>query len=166
MNTLVAVSVLMSMLGQTPLPDDPLQRCATKAVRGDFGRVPGWKLDFYQKVLDEGLTVDGKAKRTTYCPYCAGDTCADGSPVRNGICAASPNVRMHAIVWLATDGILKVCDRGGLVKVGTVKWKGKAVTCTRPGESANFDVWVTRCKGSCWHGPGTKRHVPYAVLSD
>ena len=137
------------------LPNAPLQRCATKALRGDFGTVPAWKLDAYRHVIERRLTAQGRAKRTTYCPSCSGLTCADGSRVRPGICAASRNIPMHAIVWLASDGLLKVCDRGGWVDLRHV----------RRGETANFDVWVPKCAGGCWTGPGTKRHVPWAVIS-
>ena len=57
---------------------------------------------------------------------------------------------MHAIVWLQTDGLLKVTDRGGAVRV------------PRGGESAHFDVWVPDC--SCRSSQGTRRAVPWAVL--
>lgn len=139
------------------LPADLLQRCARKALRGDFGKVPAWKLAIYQRVLNKGLTIQGRAKRTNYCPQCSGTHCADGSPVRRGICAASRNIPMHSIIWLATDGLLKVCDRGGWVRVG-----GRY---TRRGETANFDVWVPDCPGGCWTGPGTKRNVAWAQVA-
>lgn len=154
------------IVAQTPdLPTDPLQRVAQKAIRGDFGVIPAWKLAIYRKVVEKGITADNVAKRTTYCPYCSGKKCADGSRVRRGICAASPNIPMHSIIWLASDGLLKVCDRGGLVKVGRAKWRGKWYNCTKGAETANFDVWKPRCVGHCWTGPGTLRRVPWALIS-
>ena len=138
------------------LPADLFQRCAVKALRGDYGRLPEWKRRAYRWGLKHGVTVCGRAKRTTYCPRCSGPICADGSHVRRGICAASRNIPMHWIVWLATDGLLLVTDRGGAVKARP--------PYVRPGESANFDVWVPRCPGGCWHGSGTRHHVPYALL--
>ena len=136
-----------------PVPIDPLQKMAYQAVvQRLWPHIPHWKLAIYKRVLHEGITSDGLAKRTTYCPHCSSTGCADGSRVRDGICAASRNVPMHAIVWLETEGLLKVCDRGGAVRV--------------PGgrESAHFDVWVPDCAGGCWTGPGTKRGVPWAVI--
>lgn len=146
------------------LPTDPLQRIAAKVGRGDFPNAPQWKLDIYHQVYERQITIRGLAKRTTYCPRCSGTTCADGSRVRSGVVSASPNVPMGSIVWLASDGLLKVTDRGGLVKVGTVTWRGRRVRCTLPGESANFDVWKQRCVGACWTGPGTKRLVSWAII--
>jgi len=77
-----------------------------------------------------------RAKCTTYCPYCSGTTCADGSHVRRGTCAASPNVPMHSRVWVEGVGVLLVTDRGGAVKARR--------PYTRRGESAVIDIWVPR----------------------
>jgi hypothetical protein len=138
------------------LPADPLQRCATKALAGRFGKLAPWKAHIYAQVLASGQTVQDLAKRTTYCPHCSGMTCADGSHVRLGICAASRNIPMHAVIWLASDGLLKVCDRGGAVRVGG--------GYTLDSETAVFDVWVPDCPGGCWTGPGTKRDVAWAIV--
>lgn len=136
------------------LPTDPLQRIAYRAVvLKQWPEAPKWKLDAYQRVLDNNITVRGAARRTCYCPHCAGNRCADGSRVRHGICAASKNIAMHSIIWLASDGLLKVTDRGGAVKPHP-----------RQGEAAHFDVWQTSCRG-CSRGPGTKKRVPFAVIS-
>lgn len=59
---------------------------------------------------------------------------------------------MHSLVWLATDGLLRVTDRGGAVRV-----PGRA-------ENAHLDVWRERCVGDCWNGPGTKRRVAWAII--
>lgn len=133
--------------------NDPLQKMAYQAVVLKlWPDVPHWKLEIYRRVLHEGITVKGLAIRTTYCPHCSGTGCADGSHVRDGICAASPNVPMHAIIWLETEGLLKVCDRGGAVRTPSGS------------ENAHFDVWVPHCDGGCWTGPGTKREVPWAII--
>ena len=78
-----------------------------------------------------------RAKCTTYCPRCSGNTCADGSHVRRGVVSASPNIPMHSRVWIEGYGELLVTDRGGAVKVGH--------GYTRKGETANFDIWVPSC---------------------
>ncbi|MEN6305404.1 MAG: hypothetical protein ABFD96_21960 [Armatimonadia bacterium] len=135
------------------LPTDPLQRIAYRAVvLREWPKAPQWKLDAYQEVLDKGITSKGAARRTSYCPSCSGTRCADGSRVRHGICAASKNIPMHSIIWLAGDGLLKVTDRGGAVKPHP-----------RHGESAHFDVWQRSCRG-CSTGPGTRKRVPFAVI--
>jgi len=136
---------------------DPLQRCASKAVSGVYGPLPSWKLALYKKVLDQDLTVAGRVKRTNYCPQCSGTHCADGSRVRRGVCAAPKSIPMHSIIWTQTDGLLKVCDRGGAVKSAPSKY-------LRKGEAHVIDVWVPDCPGDCWTGPGTVRQVPFAVV--
>lgn len=148
MHTIIAI-VISALCGTAHAAPAPTNLRPVAAQRLAAGHLPQW---------------EGRAKVTTYCPRCSGGRCADGSPVRRGICAASPNIPMHSIVELEGIGKLKVCDRGGLVKVGTVTWRGKRVQCTQKGETANFDRWVPRCAGSCWAGPGTRRLVRYRVV--
>lgn len=135
------------------LPADPLQRVAYRAVvLNEWPEAPAWKIEAYKQVLDKGIFAGKAARRTTYCPGCAGNRCADGSRVRDGICAASKNIPMHSIIWLASDGLLKVTDRGGAVRPHP-----------RQGETAHFDVWRPSCRG-CSTGPGTIKRVPFAVI--
>lgn len=138
------------------LPADPLQRIAYRAVIiEEFGPLPAWKLAAYKRVLQDGITVQGAAKRTNYCPRCSGGRCADGSRVRPGVCAAPKIIPMHSVIWLASDGLLKVCDRGGAVKA----WPSRFL---RRGEDVVIDVWQRSCGSSC--NAGTRRRVPYAVI--
>jgi len=136
------------------LPVDAIQRVAAKALRGDYDPVPGYIKHLYLVAQQRGLTVQGVARLTTYCPRCSGMTCADGSRVRDGICAANPQIAMHSWVWLECSGWLKVCDRGGWVTLGYCRY----------GQTANVDEWLPGCVGDCWRGPGTRERVPYAVL--
>lgn len=156
---LLAASLLAALACHA---DDLRATAAAKLARGGLQK---WERAAYEKIMAGKHSPVRRAKVTTYCPRCSGGTCADGSPVRRGICAASPNIPMHSILWVEGDGILQVCDRGGLVKVGTVTWRGRRVTCTRKGESANLDVWVPSCAGGCWTGPGTRRLVRYVVVN-
>lgn len=136
------------------LPTDPLQRVAAKVLAGRYDPVKPYIRRLYLAVQQQGLTVQGRAKRTLYCYRCAGTNCNDGSPVRRGICAGSENIPMHSWIWIATDGWVKKCDTGGAVTTAH---------CGR-GESVVVDVWVPRCPVDCYEGPGTKRRVEYAVL--
>ena len=143
--------------------DDPFRRHAAQTLAGQHGVQGQWKLNIYRHALARGVRVQGLAKRTLYCPFCAGTHCKDGSAVRLGVCAANPEVPMGAHVWLEGSGLYKVCDRGGKV----------TLAYTRSTESANFDLWVPRCPGPvkwtrhrrCWGGPGCIRTVPYAIVS-
>ena len=160
--TLVALALALAatcaVAGPT-LSQDPLQRCAQKVLRGDFGPVPAWKLDIYKRVIERGTTVSGKARKTNFCRSCAGTNCCDGSRVRAGICAASRNIPTHSVVWVECVGLLLVTDTGGAVKV-------------RNGRSADFDVWVPRCRGTsksqhrnCWTtATGTVPFTHWAMI--
>ena len=160
MLTLMLLSLALTGAPQPPdaLPTDPLQRCATRALRGDYGRLRTWQGDAYRTVLAKGITVQGRAKVTRYCPQCSGRTCADGSRVRPGICAAPRRVPMHSLVFIAGEGLYRVTDRGGAVQWAPSRY-------LRSGELAVFDTWVPDCPGGCWTGPGTRRRVPFAVLT-
>lgn len=133
---------------------DQLQVAARKALSGAYGVLPAWKRQAYELVIAKGLTVDGLTRRTNYCRHSAGRRCADGSPVRSGICAAPKSIPMHSIVWLASDGLVKVCDRGGAVRVGG--------GYTDRYENMRLDLWRSRCGRSCL--TGTKRRVPWALI--
>ena len=138
-------------------PQDALQACAAKALAGGYGPLPKWKSDAYKLVLAKHLTVQGRAKTTTYCPCCDSSAYIGGTKYIPGVtCAANPEIPRYSIVWLQTVGMLRVTDRGGAVKI-----TGKYV---RRGETANFDRFVEHCEGGCWTGPGTVRNVPYAVI--
>ncbi len=153
---LVLLTLLAPMPAGQALPADPLQRAAYKvAVLGQHAPdAPAWKLDLYRDVLASGQGIGGRCRRTNYCPRCSGTKCSDGSRVRRGVCAASRNIRMHSVLWLASDGIVLVTDRGGAVRVG------HGLTNSR--ENARIDCWQQSCGASCQDG--TLVAVPWALL--
>lgn len=134
-------------------PVDAFRRYATAVLA--TGHLSPWQATALRDALARGVTVAGRAKRTSYCPRCCpGTRCADGSRVRVGVCAANRGIPMHSLLWVEGDGLLLVTDRGGAVRVGG--------GYTRAGESANVDVWRARCRGGC--NEGTRRNLPYAIL--
>ena len=50
------------------LPEDPFQRCAVRALRGDFGPLERWQRNAYAWGLAQGVTIQGVATVTTYYP--------------------------------------------------------------------------------------------------
>lgn len=134
---------------------DPLQRHAVQvALRRNPPDAPAWKINLYMQVILSGQTISGRARRTNYCPLCSGPRCSDESRVRPGVCAASRNIPMHSVLWLQTDGLLLVTDRGGAVRVGG--------GYTNPRENARVDAWQYRCGRTCQDG--TVSLVPWALL--
>ena len=97
---------------------DPLQACAAKALRGDFGTIPNWKLKVYQKVAAQGLTAQGKAWVTSYYPS---EGFPRGQHTRSGIGVSERSAAVYrrdwkrlrgCYVWTAAYGLRVVEDTG------------------------------------------------------
>jgi hypothetical protein len=143
------------------LPDDPCQRCAVKALRGDYGKLPGWKRDAYQWGIDNNITCKGKAKVTSYGPWesiamWGGGKTASGSSVNTKGCAANPELKFGTLLW-TPYGLRYVTDRGGWVKVGYAKVHGRMRRVTNKSESANLDYYTNS-------ELPTLRNAPYAIV--
>lgn len=159
------------VLQHTDLPTDPFQRTAYKALRGDFGALAPWQRYWYAEGLEQGWTVSGRAKVTSYGPWeppamSGGPYCwvpaAWFTPGAKGFCrvrltegcaAANPEIAKGAIVW-TPYGLRLVTDRGGWVKLGHVPGVGRV---TRASESANLDYFTLRPLS-------TLRGAPYLIL--
>jgi len=123
MKTLLALAVLaaapaLQQAADACLPEDPLQRCATKALRGDYGPLKPWQRDGYAAALAQGTTVQGRAWVTSYYP-------AEGFPrgqhCRSGIGVSERSAAVRSCdwtkhrgqwVWTAAYGIRVVEDTG------------------------------------------------------
>lgn len=143
------------------LPKDPFRRAATKALRGDYGKLPGWKRDAYQWGIDNNITCKGKAKVTSYGPWesiamWGGGKTASGSSVNTKGCAANPELKFGTLLW-TPYGLRYVTDRGGWVKVGYAKVHGRMRRVTNKSESANLDYYTNS-------ELPTLRNAPYAIV--
>ena len=133
-----------------PLPEDPCQRCAVKALRGDYNPLRTWQRYVYQYILDHNITVQGYAKLTGYGYHYESERGQNewtscGSHVHTAGCSANPEIPLGTLIW-TPYGVRYVNDRGGAVKLRN----------TRRDESANFDYWT--------FGNIGRRHVPYAIV--
>ena len=141
------------------VPGDRLQEHCVNVINGTWGTQPAWKVQAAWYVLGRSVTVQGRAKVTTYCDKCDSSGCgSDGGCLADGVVAANPEVNGHQVVWTEAYGFGIVCDRGGAVKLGEY---------VRAGESANIDTYMRDgCVGDCWTGPGTRRQQAYAIIGD
>ena len=136
------------------LPADLLQRCATKALRGDFGKLKSWQRAGYAAALQHGATVQGRAWTTSYYPsegFPRGQHCRSGI----GVSERSAAVRScdwrkcrGCYVWTAAYGIRVVEDTGANSNHG--------VAC-RKGADIWLDYWFPRARNA---NPVT----PYAFI--
>lgn len=152
-------------VAKTKLPNDPCQRCAAKALRGDYGKLPTWKRCAYEHIISNNITVakdGGYAKVTGYgylwesAAMAGGTVTASGSKVHTRGCAANPEIPFGTLVWTAR-GMRYVNDRGGWVKVGQARVYGKWKKVTNNKESANLDFYTEEP----YH---TSRNTPYAIV--
>ncbi len=140
------------------LPSEPFQRCATKALRGDYGALEHWQRCAYIWGIAKGIRCCGLAKVTSYGPWespcmSGGDETASGLSVSTKFCAANPELAFGTIIW-TEYGLRYVQDRGGWVKLGWVENVGRV---TRWTENANLDYYSER-------ELATLREVPWAVV--
>ncbi len=95
------------------LPNDPFQRAAIKALRGDFGPLPQWKRAAYRRGLRLGLRAEWPIIATAYWrdEGRSGQIDCRGRPL--GSHAAASNIIPQGwMVWLPQAGLRRICDRG------------------------------------------------------
>lgn len=136
------------------LPTDPFQRCAVKALRGNFGTLEDWQRAAYEYGMAQGLTVppENKAKVTSYGPWePCGRYTASGEPVSLKWVSVDPkHVPLGTLIW-TTWGLRYAMDTGGAVKV--------IPRYLRRGENQNFDYYTLR-------GRETERFVPWIIVKE
>lgn len=122
----LALLAAIAVPGAQPLPADPFQRTAVRALRGDYGRLQQWQRDGYSKALEgRGITCSGYAYLTSYGPWepaymSGGPYAADGARLNETMCAADRGLPFGCLVW--ADGSLRIVrDRGGAVTVSAAK---------------------------------------------
>ena len=100
------------------LPQDPFLRCATKALRGDYGKLKPWQRRGYAYGLKHRVTCWGKAWTTSYYPA---EGFYRGKPTRSGIgvsersaaiCSSKWRTHRGRYVWTQAYGIRVIEDTG------------------------------------------------------
>jgi len=119
------------------LPADPFQRCAVRALAGEFGALAPWQREAYTLGLERGVTVKGKAFVTAYYPWegrsgrvdCKGNPCTKRT-------AAANRLPYGTYVWVADPcGMRQVLDRGA---------RSNDRVADRRGCDLWVDLWMTR----------------------
>lgn len=115
---LVAAMGILASGHAQQLPEDPLQRCAHKALRGDYGRLQPWQRRGYELARRTGATIQGRAWVTSYYPS---EGFRRGQSTRSGVgvSARSAAVARHRwarlrgrYVWTAAYGLRVIEDTG------------------------------------------------------
>lgn len=128
-------------VGGDVLPNDPLQRCAIKALRGDYGRLKTWQRRGYEKALKRRITVQGLAWVTSYYPqegFHAGDVTRSGVGVsqRSAACIEARWKKWQGrFVWTAAYGLRIIEDMGA---------NSNEVVARKKGARIWFDYWFPR----------------------
>jgi hypothetical protein len=114
--SLIAMLLLLGAVPQSearkPLPHDPFQRCATKALRGDYGRLSGWQRAGYTAGLQQGVTVSRCLVLTQF----NGREASGKIDGRGRACtmrtAASNRIPQFSFIWTERTGLRQVLDTG------------------------------------------------------
>ncbi len=118
------------------LPADAFQRCAVKALRGDYGPLQEWQRVAYQRGLDIGAR-QVRAWVTTYYPeegFPRGQMCRWGYPVSERVAAANL-LPARTFIWLPEAGVRQVLDTGA---------RSNDAVAQRLGGSLWLDIWEPR----------------------
>ena len=94
------------------LPADPLQRCAVKALRGDYGKLAAWQEKAYRSALEQEITTNKTFVLTAYL-----GTHPDGKVDRRGHwctlrTAASNLIPYGSYIWTNQGGLRQILDCG------------------------------------------------------
>lgn len=139
-------------------PDpDPLQKHCRAMLNGSLGRQATWKMRAARYAVATGQTADRTVWNTTFCPKCDNSgVCFDGTKLRDGICAANPEIPLHRVIWTADFGFAVVSDRGQHVKLRYAH-----------GRQLNIDSYIAGgCPGGCNAGNGQTPATIGAILGD
>jgi len=123
------------------LPDEPLQRCATKALSGWFGELEDWQREGYERAL-QGDVRQVRAWVTTYFPeegFPRGQTTRYGHGVDER-CVAANLLPAYTWVWHPRTGIRQVLDTGA---------RRNDRVARRKGADLWLDFWEP-VRGSLW----------------
>lgn len=103
------------LLGTSPVPDlssDPFQRTATKALRGDYGKLQRWQHEGYSRGLRAGVTTNRTLVLTQY----NGREASGKTDRRGRACtmrtAASNRIPEYSYIWTERTGLRQVLDTG------------------------------------------------------
>ena len=145
------------------LPDDPFQRCAVKALRGDYGTLADWQRRGYQAGLAAGVTVQGTATVTTYYPqegFPRGQATRSGAGVceKHAACLRREWPRLRgSYVWVQPTTNSQGRLVGGLRQIMDT---GANSNHRRFGTRMGSDRWL-----DYWYPTPTElvRRAPYAI---
>ena len=126
MTTLLALSIVATTAFAQGLPRDPFQRCAIRALRGDFGKLAEWQRRGYARGLALGVTCNTRVWLTGY--YATegrqGQTDRRGRPCTRRTAAANL-VSENAWVWCeAAAELRQVRDCGAHRNDAVARRKG------------------------------------------
>ena len=94
------------------LPEDPFQRTATKALRGDYGKLQRWQREGYSRGLRDGVTASRTLVLTQYNGReASGKRDRHGNPCTMRTCASN-RIPQHSWIWTERTGLRQVRDCG------------------------------------------------------
>lgn len=144
----LALCALTAALPTTmDLPDDPAQRAAVKALRGDHGKLTPWQDEGYKLIMTTGARADRTLVLTAYYgTEPDGRRDRYGNPCTYRTCASNRLPR-HAYVWTESTNLRQVLDCGArsndrrAARLGGT-WVDVWYRSARHARAAGIDGWV------------------------
>ena len=117
-------AALISTTPSPDLPSDPFQRTATKALRGDYGKLQRWQHEGYSRGLRAGVTTSRTLVLTQYNGReASGKRDRRGKPCTLRTCASN-RIPQYAWVWTERTGLRQVLDTGARANDRVARSKG------------------------------------------
>ena len=129
---------------ENKMPENPVKRVATKALRGEYGNLEDWQYKAYKYALAQNAEVDGLAWVTSYGPwegFMFGEACAYGYGCTDSTAAANLLPAHYYVLIELPDGweVRRIEDCGA-------KYNDKIAG--RKGAEVWIDRWVRKNEGS------------------
>jgi hypothetical protein len=133
MNALLLIAAALTMTRPAPQapPQDALTICATKALRGDFGKLKPWQERWYRNALDHGAARH-RVWETQYGPW-------DRHPFKgDDYHLAANELPMGTVVWIYPPGQLRKVMTTGAHRNDRIA-RGKKF---KDGTSCGYEFWA------------------------
>lgn len=148
-------AALISTTPSPDLPSDPFQRTATKALRGDYGKLQRWQHEGYSRGLRDGVTASRTLVLTQYNGReASGKRDRHGNPCTLRTCASNL-IPENSYIWTERTGLRQVLDTGARSNDGIARRKG-GIWC---------DIWYPTASHAREAGVDGWRPVRGAVIA-
>jgi hypothetical protein len=147
LSSLLFAALLAAPASTPDLPADPFQRTATRALRGDYGKLARWQRAGYAAGLQQGVTASRCLVLTQYNGHEASGKWDGHEHPCTMRTAAANRIPQYAWVWTERTGLRQVLDTGARANDRVARSKGGTwvdiwYPTARHAREAGVDGWM------------------------